>query len=421
MTIDTLRTYDRAQSLSFLAGIPYVYHCHHYNLFHDQTIDDALGDEAGVELRTRASRNAFRAVLEAASAQQHATTPVERIQLARELFPWMGLGALDISTSAFGGSASGSTLHYGFAWREKYGGRVTRTLPADAVSAGFVSAVTEVAYGLPSGSTWAIEEECIAAKAAECRFRIDRRPLGGWEEPLPTVVDVATVLNRAAPPERGVDEDRIATIGAGLTDFMKGVRGDERGLVQAFSVFVAAHLTSYYNESIFEMITRLEAQSPALAPVAEDLAQEAGRVCVFNTFGNVLLSPEWEALVGPLGSDPSNIVSYCLAIARGLGFGHWYLHEYEPGKRLVVRASSSYEVPFYLARYGKSDKPRGYFLSGAAVAIGVLAEQVDWRARPRLDGELYSKVLGARLKARVEQTKCQIRGDDISELVVTLS
>ena len=410
MNVAALRTHDSAQSLSFLAGIPYVYHCHHYNLFHDQTVDDALGDQAGVEVRTRSARNAFRAVLAAASASQHATTPAERIELAQELFPWMGLGVLDLKTSAIGGTAGGSTLHYGFAWREKYGARVSRTLPADAVAAGFAAAVTEVAYGLPAGSAWAREEECVAAKADACRFRIAPRPSGGPSEPLPTVVDIAAARASAGPPERGLDEARIAKIGAALTTFMDGVRGDER-----------AQLTSYYNESIFEMITRLEAESPALAPVAEDLTREAGRVCVFNTFGNVLLSPEWEALVGPLGSDPVDIVSYCLAIARGLGFGHWYLHEYEPRKRFVMRASSSYEVPFYLARYGKADRPRGYFLGGSALAIAVLAEQVDWVARPRLDGQLYMKLLGGRTRARVEQTKCQMRGDEISELVVTLS
>lgn len=420
MSVESLRLFDRSQSLTFVAGVPYVYHCHHYNLFHDQTIDDALGDAEGRAVRTRAARNAFRTLLENLARAEHASTPVEKVQLAREVFPWMGLGTLDLSTSEYGGSARGSTLHYGFSWKEKYGARVSRQLPVDAVTAGFAAAVTEVAYGLPAGAAWAEEEECIAAKAPECRFRIERRPLGGWEEPLATVVDTESALRAVAPPERGLDEDRIATIGAGLMDFMKGVRGDERGLVQAFSVFVAAQLSSYYNESMFEAVTRVEATSGA-GPVAEELAREAGRVCVFNTFGNVLLSPEWEGLVGPLGSDPADIVSYCLAIARGLGFGHWYLHEYEPGVRFVMRASSSYEVPYYLARYGKADRPRGYFLGGSALAIVALAERVDWASRPVLDGEAYAKLFVGKRKLRVEQTQCQMRGDALSELVVTWS
>lgn len=422
MSLETLKSYDREQSLTFLGGAPYVFHCHHYNLFHDQTIDDALGDTVGLEVRTRAAKNAFRAVLESISAAEHATTPVERVQLARELFPYMGLGAIEIAASAFEGSARSASLHYGYAWREKYGSRVKRSLPVDAVTAGFLAALTEVAYALPQGTAWAVEEECVAAKATECRSRIERKPVGGWNEPVPVVVDEATVRRHVAPPERGLDEDRIARIGAGLTDFMKAVRGDERGLVQAFSVFVAAQLASYYNESMFEMVTRLEAQSPKLAPTAEELAREAGRVCVFNTFGNVLLSPEWEALVGPLSSDPADIVSFCLAIARGLGFGHWHLHEYEPKKRMVLRASSSYEVPYYLARFGKAERPRGYFLGGSAMAIAVLAEHVDWASKPKLDGDAYQRLLGGgKPLARVEQTLCQMRGDAVSELVVTPS
>src|SRR3954469_19673633 len=121
MPIEDLRELLTEQSLTFLAGIPYVYHCHHYNLFHDQTIDDALGEVEGARVRTTAAHNAFRELLGAVFAKAGAITPAERISLASEVFAWMGQGKVSLSVSNGGGEARSASLHYGYAWREKYG------------------------------------------------------------------------------------------------------------------------------------------------------------------------------------------------------------------------------------------------------------------------------------------------------------
>src|SRR5678815_5125037 len=116
MPIEDLRELLAEQSLTFLAGIPYVYHCHHYNLFHDQTIDDALGETAGLRVRTTAAHNAFRELLDAVFAATTATTPAERISLATELFAWMGQGRLALDVTRTGGRARSASLHYGYAY-----------------------------------------------------------------------------------------------------------------------------------------------------------------------------------------------------------------------------------------------------------------------------------------------------------------
>ena len=127
MPIEDYRELLAEQSLTFLAGIPYVYHCHHYNLFHDQTIDDALGEAEGARVRTTAAHNAFRELLSAVFAAAGATTPAERISLATEVFAWMGQGRISLDVSSTGGRARSPSLHYGFAWREKYGARSSET------------------------------------------------------------------------------------------------------------------------------------------------------------------------------------------------------------------------------------------------------------------------------------------------------
>jgi hypothetical protein len=416
--LQALRVELAGHDMTFFADVPYVYHCHHYNLFHDQTIDDALGEELSAEVRRKASHGAFYPFLENVMGAMNAETPAERTQLATQLFAAMGQGRLDLDAGPDGGWASGSFLHYGFSWREKYGSRVRRTFPVDAVAEGFAAATVELAHRLPFGSIAAREEECIATKHTGCRIRLTRQEPS--TEPG-AVVDRLAVAASIASDFGGLDEERIAQIASGLKAFMKPVVGDERGLVQAFNVFVTMHLANYYNESFYESVRLLEARQPGNVSLAEQLFAEAGTTCVFNTFGNLLLSPEWEGLVGPVPDSPEDIVSFCCAIARGLGFGRWSVHEFEKDKRLVLRAPSTYETPFYLTRYGKSERPRGYIFQGAGRAIATLAHDVVWSLRPKLDDALYQTLLGSRGRWRAVQTACPARGDSYAEVVVTLA
>jgi len=418
MELDQLqRTVLEGQDLTFVETVQYVYHCHHYNLFHDQTIDDALGEARGAAIRTEAARAAFRHLLDKAGERLKPETPSERVQLAMALVPWMGHGRLDVMARADGGEARGEHLHYGHCWREKYGATVRRLDPADAVAAGFAAAATEYAYNLDPGTIAVEEATCIARRDAACTFHLTpaESPV-----PQPTPVGQSACSENVSPTFDGADEERIATIASGLQQFTRGVAGDERGLVHAFGVYVTMHLTSYYNQSAYETIHATEKEQPSAIGFVEALMREAGHVCVFNTFGGIMLSPEWEGMVGPLSGKIEDTISYCCAIARGLGFGHWTLGELQPDRRLVVRAPATYEAPFYRARYGQADRPRCYFFQGAAMAFMLLAHAVDWAARPKLTQELYQKLFkSGRLPWKVEETRCVARGDEMCEAIVT--
>lgn len=412
------RTLLTDRDFTFLADNPYVYHCHHFNLFHDQTIDDVLGDEAGIEVRTRAARSAFAPLLRGLFAQIGATTRAERLQLAAGLLPWMGQGLVEISVDERGGTALGTSLHYGHTWLEKYGDRAKRMQPADAVAAGFVAAVGEAVYDLEPGTLDARETGCITRREPHCRFEIRDAPVVR----VPPRVGRAAIESRAGVTPAGLDEARIGSIADGLRGFVRGVGGDARGLVQAFGVYVTMHLSNYYNETAYTAIHHVEELHPKSAGLAEALLREAGNVCVFNTFGGILVSPEWEGMVGPLTGAVEDTLSWGAAIARGLGFGHWAIAELVPGRRLVLRTAADYESPFYRARYGPSDKPRCYFLQGASQALMLLAHEVDWLARPALTQAFYQRLFHAHageLPWRVEETTCVCKGDALCEVVVT--
>lgn len=403
------------QDLTFLGSSPYVYHCHHFNLFHDQTVEDALGEERAFTLRAWAAREAARHLLAGLAAAQGAATRAERLELAAAVFPWMGHGRLELAADARGGIARGEYLHYSWAWNEKYGQRVRRLHPIDAFAAGYAAAAVEVAFELPPGSLAAAEADCYACRQPGCRFELTSN---GHRQPSPPV-DRKVFGRHVAAPLRGLEEDRIAETARTLKDFVAAIGGDPRGLVQGFGIFITRHLAEYYDQTAYETVHHVEKTAPQSAGVVEELFGESGHVCIFYTCGNLLLSTEWEGLVGPVSNDVEETVVSCVAITRALGFGHWTITELVPGERLVLAASSNYEAPFYLERYGRSEKPRCYFFANAARAFMQLAERVDFSSRVELTEELYQSLFKSGLGWDVEETRCRARGDDHCEVVVT--
>lgn len=409
------RTYDADQDLMLLAGAPVVYHCHHFNLFLDQTIDDALGSKEGQALRISAAHEFSRDLLLRATHAAGADTHAARVQVAQKLFKAMGHGTLSPQVSAQGGTARGTHLHYGFSWKEKYGALVRRRFAADAMAAGFLAAATEIAFDLAPGSMTARETACVALKQEHCEFVVE---LASVAPSFGVRVSEIEHLAAGRPPVRGLFEEKIEAIAKGLRDFTSNVSGDERGLVQAFGVFVTMHLAGYYNRISYDAARAVEARNPTLVPDVEELLRESGHVCVFNTFGGILLSPEWDAMVGAPGEDPTDVIVGCVAIARALGFGHWYIHEYEPRKRLVIRATSTYESGYFHARHGRSDRPREYFLQGAVLAFMQLAHRVQWTEKPALTQAFYDTLFRGEIPCKMEQTKSLQCGDAYSEIVV---
>ncbi len=401
--------------LQLLGDAPVLYHCHHFNLFLDQTIDDAIGFHAGEQLRRRAAHAAARQILASLAERLDRRTPAEIIDLAQTLFAAMGHGRLSIEADTKGGKAHGEHLHYGHSWMEKYGHLVRRRAPADAVAAGFAAAAVELAQGLAPGALCASEHACVAMREPACSFEVVPQDEAA---PLPEVIDRAALEANLGKVQSGLHEDRISKIVEGLRAFLAGVAGDDRGLVQAFGVYVTLHFANYYNRISYEALERVRARSEALLPVFEDLLRESGQVCVFHTFGGILLSPEWEGLVGAPTGDVEEHVIGCTAIARALGFGHWVITELDPARRLVLRTPSTYETA-YFAGGRRATAPSSYFLQGAAVAFMELAHRVPWTGRPTLSDNFYRTLFRRGRTWRVEQTMDTARGDACCEVVVT--
>lgn len=408
-----MRERVETHDLSFVAGACAVFHCHHFNLFFDQTIDDALGVEQGTRVRTEASHEAWYLLLKNLVDQQGIDAAGARLEAAANLFSAAGHGRLSLDATAEGGSGRGETLHYAMGWRDKYGKRVRRQHPIDAFGAGFAAAATEVAHDLEPGSLLSTESSCQIAGGDQCRFTLAKTgsttKVGGklvdaWREALPE-------------PVTGEEEERVSAITKGLVDFLGGVSGDERGLVQAFGVLVTNHPADYYNHLSNRMLDITHREKPQTLEVARSLLQESGQVCGFHTFGGIMSSPEWEALVGA-PKDPLDVVVGGLAIARALGFGRWSLEAYEPNERLVVTSSGTYESVHNRVCIEQTRWPCSYLFQGGAIAMMQLAHRVDWQPRPMFSGALYMK-LRRDAPWACEQTACVARGDDVDRVVIT--
>ena len=415
MPTESFRTYLPDLDLMTNAGLPAVYHCHHFNLFLDQTVDDALGPEEGGKLRFVAAREASHAFLRALCVRQGALTPVEKLAAAMEAFSAMGHGRLEISADGNGGTVQGEFLHYGYSWSQKYGQRVRRRHPADAFAAGYAAAAVEVAYGLERETMVATETQCVAMRAETCRFELKKGP----QAPALPPIREAEMKAAAKPTLTGQHEAEIAKIASGLRTFSGSITGDERGLIQAFGVFITMHLSAYYNRITYDTMGHIEKTSPGSIGVLEELFRESGHVCVFNTFGGILQSPEWAAMVGPHDGDVTQTIIGGIAIARALGFGRWVIHELVPGSRLVVRAPCTYESTYFIPRHGTASKPNEYFLQGACLAICQLAYRVDWKSKPALTPEFYEALFRGKMPCKVEQTQGTTMGQPYSEILVT--
>ncbi len=409
MSIKRLENYD----LKFLGGAPVVYHCHHFNLFLDQTIDDALG-EAGGELKRLAGRRAAAEFLPALFKE--AITPVEKLEVAKEVFAAMGHGKLNFDVGPEGGEVSSATLHYGLAWKEKYGDTVRTRTPKDCFASGFAAAATALAFGNPGESLDSLEVECVARRDKQCCFEVKA---GKPALPAATPVNEESVTRILQGCQSGLNEETISEITDGLNAFLAGVKPDSRGLIDAFGVYVTLHLANYYNAISFGALAQVEARDPEMVDVFADLLRESGHVCVFNTFGGMICSPEWEGLVGRPSNQPEQIATWCLAIARALGFGHWSLEKFEEGKEMIISTPTNYEAPYFAIRESGAKSSPEFFFQGAAAAIMHLAHHVDWSTKPSFTHAAYIKLFeNDELPWQIEQLESASLGTTCSRVSI---
>jgi V4R domain len=210
-----------------------------------------------------------------------------------------------------------------------------------------------------------------------------------------------------------VDERRVTEAVAGLE-----LRGNEEGLIPAFGLYLTNHFADYYNRISYGLLVAFIRELPELEEDAVALLTEAGHVCAFHTFGGIMVSVEWDAVVLPMIETREDWVKGMIGVINALGWGRYRLHDLVPGERLVLQIEHGYEAIGVLEGYGKARSPRCYLASGGAAGLMNLLYQGDITKRPMLDDDYYHEVFGHPRSFRARETRCLAMGHSHCEIVV---
>lgn len=215
-----------------------------------------------------------------------------------------------------------------------------------------------------------------------------------------------------------VDENQILQAVAGLP--LHGNLGaEDDGLIHAFGVVLTNHFADYYNRISYETYFKmLEAGIPE-GDVKEIFIQ-AGHVCAFNTFGGIMSSPEWHAVVEGYCHDREDWFHGMVAVINALGWGMFRIEKIDVEKELIMRVYNSYEGVGFRRMYPAcEDKNMSFLVMGGVLGLVHLLWKVDIREKPTLDEDFYvTQFNNPKNSYMVEQTHAIAAGDEYDRVVI---
>ncbi|MBI2569985.1 MAG: hypothetical protein HYV63_23515 [Candidatus Schekmanbacteria bacterium] len=401
---------DAAHRRCFVGGEPMLFHCHHYNTFLQRSIQDAYYIESRPFLIGGAAEVAHAQLL-SLFRELHLESAAERMAVASELYRWAGFGTFDLSSlGPDGGSVATTSSHYAMAWRAKWHGASS---PVCLFASGWLAGAAAAVFGLPNGSFNVSHETCRASsESPTCIFELARAaanypvfaPVGAGPltEHRPRSIDTAPV-------------DYEGIFGA-LTGME--IVGDANGVIPAFGVFLTRHYANYYNRISFEFLRSAIAQfGDAGREVVEPLLIEAGHVCAFNTFGGIMTSSEWDALIRPNLTTREHWVHGMTAAANALGWGRWQVREVSTrGAEFILH--DDYESIGHLGMYGRAQNNVSYLAEGGAIGLMNLVYYGDIASKPTLDETFYDRLFKGEGGYCAKVERSQAMGDDVTVIHV---
>lgn len=397
-----------------VGGEPAIFHCHHYNTFLQRSILDAEDVDSGPFLIGAAAEVAY-AQLRALFAAQELREVAARAELASELYRWAGFGVLDLSRlSATGGTLETEFSHYSLGWKTKFG---EAEAPVAFFDQGWLAGALAAIHELPLGSYAVEQSACMAMGAARNAYTLSRgEPNCEPNYETWASVGVGTLSEHvpAAVPSTNVDYEGILAAVSQLP-----LIGNAEGSIPAFGVYLTRHYANYYNRISFEFERRLSAKfGEAGREVAEPLLIEAGHVCAFHTFGGIMTSSEWDALIRPTLRTQEDWVHGIVAVVNCLGWGRWQVVEVsEESAEFVIH--DDYESVGYLAMYGQSDHDVSYLHRGGVAGVMNLVYLGDIASRPELTHDYYQGLFRAEGVYRAECLESRAQGGAVTRYRVS--
>ncbi len=202
-----------------------------------------------------------------------------------------------------------------------------------------------------------------------------------------------------------VDYDGILAAVGGLP-----LVGNQEGLIPAFGVVLTRHFANYYNRISFEFLRRVgERFGEEGREAATDLLVEAGRVCAFNTFGGIMTSTEWDALIRPTLTSSADWVHGIVAVVEAFGWGRWHVTSVDDDEAEFV-IQDDYESVGWLSAYGPAEGNVAFLHHGGVEGLMNLVHLAQIADKPTLDQRLYDRVFRDPSGFRAECTASRAAG-----------
>lgn len=207
--------------------------------------------------------------------------------------------------------------------------------------------------------------------------------------------------------------------GKAVTEAVAGLplAGNEEGLIPAFGLYLTRHYAPYYNAVSYAYLHHARDEGEASLAKARAALVEAGHICAFNTFGGIMLSQEWEAVVAPMIEERADWMYGIVAVVNALGWGRWSVEDLSQDE-MRIAVADSYESTGYLAEHGESELGGVCFLATGGVAgLMNLLYHGDITNRPALNPTYYAELFGNDAGFAAEEIACRAAGADRCEFV----
>lgn len=393
------------------ADEPMILHCHHYNCFLQSSIESAADY---IDVYSILADSAQEVVFHQLNTHFSGITASsdERKKIAEDLHKFAGFGTLDLSNTSEGkGSATSPWNHYVEGWITKFGLRKPTDKGVALFTAGFIAGALDAIYDKPLGFHGSAQTSCKSKGETTNSF----------------AVSVANKTNLSASKGQGkytqfnYENPQNSSVNyVGIREALIGlpIEGNDDGAINAFGVLLTRMYANYYTAISYKYLKAMEAEIGEMGTeIAEELLIESGHVCAFHTFGGIMESNEWNALIKPTLNDKADWVHGITACLNALGWGKLEVIDLVPNEKLVLRVHSGYELNYYLNNYESSERPKAMFKTGAAAGIMNLIYHGDITTNPELTPEYYNKVFKTEGRFVGKQTKCRSLGDDYDEFV----
>lgn len=163
-------SFDADRNLLTLGGERVVFHCHHYNVFLQRSLEEMFGSGA-IEMQVDAAAESARRMLEPLFADVSGFQA--RLELASQVFSSNGFGAADLSQlGEHGGRVTLQTSHYAVGWTAKFG---PATSPVSHFATGFWRGALVAAAGHAPERVVARQVKCRAMGDDVCEIEVEVR------------------------------------------------------------------------------------------------------------------------------------------------------------------------------------------------------------------------------------------------------